>query len=809
MTLSLLLTALLSHWRRRPFQTVSLLLGLAVATALFSGVQALNAEARASYARAESLLGADRFDEITARGGQAILLSDYIALRRAGWRVSPVLEGGITVDGRPVTLVGVEPLSLPPGALGAGLVDGAAALTGFLAPPWRLFAAPETAAALAGADLPEIQVVEDLPAGTLIGDIAFVSARLDRRDEITRLIVGPRQKPGLDAVETIAPRLVLTPPTGQSDLGSLTESFHLNLTAFGLLSFVVGLFIVHATVGLAFEQRRPLLRTLRALGASNRSVITALVVELLALSTLAGLLGIIFGYLMAAALLPDVAASLGGLYGAPVAGTLSLSPLWWGAGIGISVAGAGLAAAASLWKARGMTILEPVGVEAWRGAEMRRLRVQRLLALALGLVALIGYRTNPGLIGGFILMGGLLIGAALLLPSGLAALLRHLAATARDPLRAWFWADTRAQLGGLSLALMALLLALSVNIGVGTMVEGFRKTFFGWLDQRLAAELYVGGRDRAEAEAIRAWLEARPEVDVMLPIWNADFRYRGWPVGLFGIRDHATYRDNWPILDALPDPWDKVAGGQAALISEQLARRFDLAPGDTLTLPAPEADWPVTVAGIYSDYGNTVGQAIVALPALLERWPEVERLRYGVRADPAMAETLAAELTEALALGDRQVIDQSALKALSRRIFETTFAVTVALNALTLAVAGLALFTSLLTLSATRLPQLAPAWAMGLPRATLARWELQRTVMLAALTALAAIPLGQGVAWILTAVINVEAFGWRLPLFTFPDQWLRLALLALVTATLAAALPVWRLMRLPPITLLRLFSDEK
>ena len=73
----------------------------------------------------------------------------------------------------------------------------------------------------------------------------------------------------------------------------------------------------------------------------------------------------------------------------------------------------------------------------------------------------------------------------------------------------------RAQaLGRLSLALMALLLALAVNVGVGTMVESFRRTFLGYLDQRLAAELYV---DRAatttEAAAIADWLEARPEVD--------------------------------------------------------------------------------------------------------------------------------------------------------------------------------------------------------------------------------------------------------------------------------------------------------
>ena len=45
------LLALLSHWRRAPLQLFTLIAGLALATGLWSGVQAINAEARASYER--------------------------------------------------------------------------------------------------------------------------------------------------------------------------------------------------------------------------------------------------------------------------------------------------------------------------------------------------------------------------------------------------------------------------------------------------------------------------------------------------------------------------------------------------------------------------------------------------------------------------------------------------------------------------------------------------------------------------------------------------------------------------------------
>jgi len=62
------------------------------------------------------------------------------------------------------------------------------------------------------------------------------------------------------------------------------------------------------------------------------------------------------------------------------------------------------------------------------------------------------------------------LGAALLLPTMLELVLHFGQRFAQRPLATWFWADSRQQLSGLSLALMALLLALAVNVGVGTMV---------------------------------------------------------------------------------------------------------------------------------------------------------------------------------------------------------------------------------------------------------------------------------------------------------------------------------------------------
>src|ERR1700750_3337626 len=55
-----ILKVLLSHWRRHPMQLATLLVGLISATALWSGVQALNQQARLSYDRAAAVFGGVR-----------------------------------------------------------------------------------------------------------------------------------------------------------------------------------------------------------------------------------------------------------------------------------------------------------------------------------------------------------------------------------------------------------------------------------------------------------------------------------------------------------------------------------------------------------------------------------------------------------------------------------------------------------------------------------------------------------------------------------------------------------------------------
>ncbi|ULO22859.1 ABC transporter permease [Methylocystis sp. SB2] len=815
------LAALISHWRRRQGNLATLVLGLAIATALWSGVQALNAQARNSYdAAANAISGGGARTLVAARGG----LFDqelFVRLRRAGVTVSPVLEGAVRIGEKNIRIIGVEPLSLPRRSPIADRRTRSDVIEEFFSGPGRSFVAPQTLRRLdlaegaqpqteRGQQLPPLAALAEAPPGAIIVDIGVAQRLLDRPGKLSRLVILDEETFDEARLKPIAgDALRLVAPDDDSDLARLTDSFHLNLTAFGFLAFLVGLFIVHAAYGLAFEQRLPTLRTLRALGVGPPHLIAAMAFEIGALTLIAGGAGVLGGHAIAQALLPDVAKSLESLYGAQISDRLALDARWWLSGLAMAGAGAALAAASGLTKALRLPALSFARPMAWRGAHHRYLRRQATLA-ALALVTAAGaYGFGEGLASGFAIIGLALLAAALILPVGLTGVLALGERFARRPLARWFFADGRQEISGLSLALMALLIALATNIGVGGMVEGFRQTFDRWLDARLVAEVYFEAATPADARDIEAWARTQPDIAAILPVWRAKTRIGGWPVDVVGMTPHETYTAHFPLIDAPTDVWTALHAQDAVLVSEQLARRLSLAIGETLDIPTSGRDWPARIVGVFPDYGNPKGQLRIDHEKLKRYFDDASGVQYSLRVDPAATKRVIENMQQRFGGKIARIVDQAEVKTLSTDIFERTFAVTTALNTLTLIVSGVALFASLLTLSDMRRARIAPIWALGATRRKLAALEMARVMAFAAGAAAFAIPLGLFMTWCLVAIVNVAAFGWRLPFHMFPAQWLVVSCIAFGAAFFAALIPVVRLARVSPTELLRVFSNER
>ncbi|BBB30883.1 ABC transporter permease [Neptunomonas japonica] len=831
--IGVVLATLLSHYRRHPGQLAMLLLGLWVAGALWSGVQAINASARDNYARAEALLGSG-FDRLEREDGQTLTRNDFIQMRRVGVMVSPLLEGELITDrDEKLTLIGIDPLTLPgDSTLARGQAFGG--LQGFIIPPWQTRLAPDTRSQLgtnptlnSGRPFPPMIDAPELPPNTLVMDIAIAAQLLRAGDSITALV---------SAADTLP-----APPSGftlvradtRSSPGELTQSFHLNLTAMALLALIVGLFIVQAALGLALEQRLGLLRTLRALGVSGRTLVALLALELVFLGLLGALVGLISGLWLAKTLLPDVAATLQSLYGADVSTKLSLPWHYWLGGVGVTLGGLFIAGSGVLWRANRIRLLGLGQAQAWRAGFQRQLRLQTWLGgvAALSALALLWLSTWSSdealgsgfeLVVGFGLVAAIILAAALWLPALLALVLSlslrglsRLTHLARSwPLTQWALADLQLQLPRLSLAMMALLIALSANLGVSSMVGGFRLTFLDWLDQRLMADLYLKP-PTAQFAVIDAWLAQRDVVHERLITADAKsqlleiatgntLRRPGLPLSVFGITPGQTLMADWPLLSTLGNrdaAWQVLQHG-GAFVNEQLARGEGIALGDRLRLVTPGGGESVTVVGIYPDYGNPRGEVVMATDRVLRLF-KVPPASIGIVMQPSEdADLLRQQLIERFNLTPHSLRDQREVKATATAIFERTFAITRALNGLTLGVAALALLATLLAQAQERRRRLAALWAIGVPLRRLLGIVLAQLAGAALVTGLLAIPLGIAITACLVWGINVAAFGWRLPLHIFPGEISLTLITAVLVALLAAGLPMFKLWRTPPRSLL-------
>ena len=234
-----ILHAFWSHWRQNRLQLATLVTGIALATALWTGVQAINAEARASMDSAADAGRIAALPRLERAGGAPIGMAEFVALRRAGILVSPLIRGEIEpMPGLRPTLTGIDPLTAPED----------------LWPPGDFMAATAPANEVfynaPGPQPPGFLPMAALPEGQAVADIETAQRQLGR-DGFDALLLVPPQPLGAPDPLSVIPDLQYVLPAATTAPEALTESFQMNLSAFGALCFIVGLFIVRGTVGLA------------------------------------------------------------------------------------------------------------------------------------------------------------------------------------------------------------------------------------------------------------------------------------------------------------------------------------------------------------------------------------------------------------------------------------------------------------------------------------------------------------------------------------------------------------------------------
>ena len=836
--------ASLRHFRRQPMQLALALVALAAGVATIVAVNIATASSRRAFELSMRAVNGPATQLITG-GPQGLDQSLYVRLI-TGAPLSgspqpvyaPVIEGYVTVAGRVMQLAGVDPFasgelegtgarlptaadSLSPDELRSWFVQrGAVVMAADTARQLGLHVGGRLTVDVGGVRHSGVLVglIRDYRPGAatlILTDIAQAQEWLHMSGRLTRIDVRTPPVPAARAAleqlrRDLPPGVQLEQAAGQvRETLDMTSAFSTNLTAMSLLALLVSALLIYGAVSFTVIQRRRTIAILCALGATRGEMLTIVLTEASALGAAGAGLGVLLGLAVGHELVRLVSQTVNDLYYVVAVQRVTLP-----AGTVVEALGAGLGTAliGSL-----MPALEVAGSMPQLGLrrsalEGRAALVARRLSwlsviLAVTALALIA-GSHRSVFAGFTALFLLLASVAAVTPSALRALarvasraLRGRSAVARLALE-----DIGASLSRTGVAVAALGMAVAAMIGVSIMVESFRVSLAHWLVQTMRADIYVaapgpgaGRPERRLDPAVLSALLATP-----------------------GIADHSASRSvivHSPrgdiALDALrlaPGSYagvDVTAGDSrtvwtdydrgALLLSDSLAWRLNLRPGDRLSLITATGPREFPIAGVYHQYGSGRGSAMMSLAVYRQLWHDDAITAVGLYLAHGVQAANAIPLLRAAAGGHQALLIESNadIRAASLEIFDRTFIITRILYWLAAAIAAVGLVSALLAWELDRTRELSVLRALGLtPRGVAALVEAQ-TVFMGAAALLAAIPAGVIIAVVLTKVIDRRAFGWRIEMHLHAAQFLNALALALVAAAIAGLYPAWRTSRAP------------
>ncbi|MFM4944366.1 FtsX-like permease family protein [Aeromonas bivalvium] len=792
------LKALLRLYRAHPWLLLMSLAGLTLGVTLVVAIELLNHSARTNFVAARSQLAGEANYRLAPQGGLDEQIYVRLVRSQPNLDAMPELHAWLKDEqGRSFQLLGMDLFN--PGPLrrlfGATADNGpdfslTRADSVWLSAPearrldWqpgqsRTFVLGDETKrplTLAGTFEPGAVPMERL----LVTDIGLAQPLLGKAGRLDRIVfkASETQAQALQAaLRTEFPDqpLWLEPISPALDASQLGDALALNLTALSLLAMAVGLFLVFNAQRFVQSVRRPLLAQLIILGMAPRRVLGWLMLELALLATLGTLLGLLLGSLLALALMGQLTQALADLYGPNPIDLLRLSPASLGKALVLGLLGMLAANLPGWWQ---LLRQSPLALREGNSRPPAHPWQRRGLAIAILLLcALCLWQPSTGLGGALFVAGGWLLAMALILPDALRWLLGRL--RARGPLTARLGvAETLYHLDRTAIAVMALQLAIAAAIGIGVMVSSFRSSVEIWLGQRLAADLYVtapkgvAGSRGALGEQTLNTILAAPEVRAASRRAVLPARWQGQPI-------------EWAQMDFIPElkaAYPLLAGRWPAapdevLASEPLTVRLGVRVGQRLEVTSEGGPRAFTVTGVYQDYGSDKGQILHAFEG-----GAVQSLALFSPDPEGLGDRLRGQFGEQVNL-----LPAPAIHAAALRVFDQTFVVTELLKLLILGIAFVGIGSAFMVLGLARRGELLTLQSLGIGPRHCRRLLVWQGAGLGLLTALLALPVGYGLAWVLIEVVNPCAFGWRLAFEAAPLH----AVTALLLAPVCGALASW------------------
>ena len=585
----------------------------------------------------------------------------------------------------------------------------------------------------------------------------------------------------------------------------MLRAFRLNLQALSLLALFVGIFLVYNTAMFAVVSRRRDAGILRSLGANRREILLAFLSEILFLAALGGALGGVAGYFLSRFLTTLVAGTISNLY-------FFLRPVtpewsWWILFISILL-GCGASLLGGLFPLVELVRAEPVQALQGRTAARGSRKMARTAALAglviFGVSLALFVASSLHVYFGFASAFALLIGASLFTGLTLIKLAPFLkwALNRMAGLPGKVAAgNIRQNLGRTSVAVAAFMVALSMSIGLSSMIGSFRQSLVWWMRTQLQADLYLGRIGDVEVpEDFYEELRSLPGLGGVDPFRNVQVAYRETSIYVSAVDPTVLEKyTNFGWLKGGNENWEPVKKG-GVIISESFYRRFGVQPGERIVLNGAFGPAELKVAAVFYDYTSEHGVVMMDRSTYLKVFGDhtINSLGIFIDADNPRRQELLDEVRKRAQNRGLAIFSRDQLHRNILAVFDSTFAVTRSMRVLTIIVAFFGIAGALLTLFMERQKEFGIYRALGFSTPQVAGMTLMEGFGMGLVSFLLSTGVGTALAWVLIRVINLRSFNWTIFFYPEGEPYLLAAATAILASLGAAIYPIWKVYRTYP-----------
>lgn len=627
--------------------------------------------------------------------------------------------------------------------------------------------------------------------------------RTGRLDRIDLVINGDPE----DLRNSLPQGLVLTDANSRkATLNSILYSFQLNLAAMSLLALFVGVFLIYNFSMFSVLSRREDMSLLLTIGSDRRSLIGAFIAESTLLGAAGSFIGVIFGYLVAYFSINMVSSTISQLYYQVNVGSVGLT-------FPIVLSGVAVGFVATLvgviLPSFEVAVTPPVIGIKRQSIEDRASSLKGWL-LVLGAVffilsAFCAWASRFSIFWGFTSAFGMTLAFALFTPYSLSIFTHHLGTFLKktfNSLTGFLAArNVKASLSRTSIAVAALAVALSMTIGVDTMIYSFRTSVADWLDGSLQGDIYISPEttkwDHPLPEDLMEKFGSDPRVDWLEKYSTFDIYIDGRLAKLRVLESEIlSGKARFNFIQGSQESWKELVKG-AAFISESLGFRFGIKLGDTMKLPTPKGLIEFPVVAITRDYSSDQGTVQIDRNIYRKLWGDdrVQSIALFLRPGVSTEEVKSDIIAEFKGL-ERTVVSNTQMRDTVLGIFDKTFAPTATLKGVSLLVGLLGVATAMMAILMERSSDIKVLGYLGLNSGQLGRMNIYQGLIMGLFAFLIASLCGMALTYIIVHAINFRSFGWSIDIKLNPWVFFETLSLTMAACFASSLYPTFRLMRI-------------